>query len=143
MFQSKTVQNPRVTDEQWEKAQLLIIYYHPNLHTESSTTCFDPEPKPVWFGDYHHTFIHKLLSQMIRFFQWQKSYKFLLKHDLYASTTVHPLRSFITVSHRKRNTWSFLLISVEQFLFLSFCFKFLFRFVLAHMDCNLGFSRIE
>lgn len=30
---------------------------------------FDSEPNPVQFGEYHRTFIHKFISQMIRFHQ--------------------------------------------------------------------------
>lgn len=77
------------------KAHISIIYYHLDLQTESLTTCFDSKPNPVWFGEYSCTFIHKLMSQMIRFHQGQKLYKFLHKDDLYASATIYQLRSFI------------------------------------------------
>lgn len=86
--ESRNVQHLESRVISGERAQILIIYCRLNLRTESLTTCFDSKPNPVWFGEYRCTFIHKFVSQMIRFRQRQKLYKSLHKRDLCASTTI-------------------------------------------------------
>lgn len=95
LLKSTNIQNLELQMISGEKAQISIIYYHHHLQAESSTPCCDSEPKAsvVWWILLY--FIYKfIMSQMIRFHQWQELYKFLHKHDLYTSIAVHQLRKF-------------------------------------------------